>query len=402
MRIVGQNYTITLVQTGFNPALSTEEPPTPPPTPERFSLTFYVNTANTPDALNSDGNFYDLQFPYDFVQWVNGPVGSDGGSDLTVENDPFADYRKTSNDTHTYTAWNWQDVFNTTSPIWHKRLPPISANLDVTIIVDEGVKIGSNTIFLSSYPTPSFAIYTGDLKAYPEANQAFTQDASANLTVEIRNSGNVHGGGGLGGRGRIQSDGKQNFSGGGGGGGGGLHQNQSSGTYPGKGGDGAQAADGSAGKGDDSGSAQRPAGGAGGAGSVGGTPTRIAHGGGTGGAAFAIINTNWYDAGDRNYGPTVSVVNKSTGFIQSGGGGGGGGGYNPGTGTGASGGTGGAGGDLATAGSAGSANDPGAAGIAGLANSMNFGILNPINGGRLTIDNENPTAGSVKDRTGSY
>ena len=87
MKISGQNYNITVVHSGYNPAFSTAESgkggggDTPA---THYSMTFYVNAANTPDALHSDGNFYDLQFPHDFVQWVNGPVGSDGGTDLTV------------------------------------------------------------------------------------------------------------------------------------------------------------------------------------------------------------------------------------------------------------------------------------------------------------------------------
>lgn len=393
MRIVGQNYTITLVQTGFNPALSTEDPPTPPPTPERFSLTFYVNAANTPDALNSDTNFYNLQFPYDFIQWNGGPTGS-AGQTPTIENDPFSDYRKTSNDTHTYTPYTYTDAFGNNL----KRMPPISANLDVTIIVEQGTKIGSNSSFITTIMNPAFEIITGDVNGEPEANQAFTYYASANLSVEIQNSGNVHGGGGMGGQSRIQNDGKNNQAGGGGGGGAGLHQQLSSGTYyPGKGGsgsDGGGGADGSAGKGDDSGASQRPAGGAGGAGAQGGGSARSATAGAAGGSVFAIINTAWHTSANNDYGPRVLIANKSTGFIQSGGGGGGGGGYNKGAG--------GAGGELASSGSAGGGTNGGAGGVAGIANTLNFGLFNPRSGGTMTITNENSTAGSVKDRTGSY
>ena len=376
--------------------------PTSLPTPERFSLTLYVNTANTPDALNSDTNFYNLQFPYDFIQWEGGPTGS-AGQTPTILNDPFSDYRKTSNDTHTYTPYTYTDSFGNHL----KRMPPISANLDVTIIVEQGTKIGSNSSYITTIMYPAFRIITGDLNGKPEANQAFTDYASANLSVEIQNSGNVFGGGGMGGQSRIQHDGKNNQAGGGGGGGAGLHQQQSSGTYyPGKGGsgsDGGGGADGSAGKGDDSGASQRPAGGAGGAGGQGGGSARSATAGATGGSVFAIINTAWLDSENNDYGPSVLIANKSTGFIQSGGGGGGGGGItDPGGGGAFVKGAGGTGGNLATAGSSGAEANPGAGGTAGIANTLNFGLFNPRSGGTMTITNENSTVGSVKDRTGNY
>ena len=114
----------------------------------------------------------------------------------------------------------------------------------------------------------------------------------------------------------------------------------------------------------------------------------------SGGSVFAIINTAWHTSANNDYGPRVLIANKSTGFIQSGGGGGGGGGYNKGAG--------GAGGELASSGSAGGGTNGGAGGVAGIANTLNFGLFNPRSGGTMTITNENSTAGSVKDRTGSY
>jgi len=403
MKIVGQNYNITVVHNGYNPAFAIGEEEegggeeTPPPS--RYSMTFYVNAANTPDALNSDGNFYNIEFPFSFVQWVDGPIGSDGGA-TTILNDPFSDYRKTSNDTHTYTSFNYYDVFDTA---YYKRLPPISANLDVTIIVENGTRIGSNTVFLGQ-PYPSFIVTSSEDNTGIEANQAFTETASAGLYVEVRNSGNVFGGGGIGGQGRTLEDNssdKNNYSGGGGGGGAGLHQQQSSGTYPGQGGAGqAGGANGGSGKGDDSGASQRPAAGAGGGGGQGGTTLRNSAAGARGGDCFAVFNHSWV-VSNTSIGPNVQVINKSTGFIISGGGGGGGGGAAS-----ADAGDGGNGGALASSGSAGTNGDEGsgaaAGGIAGVANNLNFGLFYPRSGGVIEFTNENGTAGSIKDRIGTY
>ncbi len=351
--------------------------PSPSEPSTHYKLTLTLDT-DTFERLNSDGNYYNIDFPYSFVNWSGGSsstaaAGSDPGNPTT---DPFSAYRATGNATHTWSNYIYDDP--AIGKV--KRARPISANLDVTIVIPSTVVVGSNTDFLAAIQ-PSFRVISGELPNSPQANQAFTEYASANLLVTIENSGNTIGRGGFGGKGQIMSDGKNNQSGGGGGGG--------AGRVGGTGGvGGGTGATGTA-----------FAGGAGGIGSQGGTPVRAATAGSPGGDCFAIFNRKYYDVSVPAKGPTLSIVNKPGGFILSGGGGGGGGAgdTNPTAG--------GVGGARASSGSAGVASGsdgtPGAGGVAGLVKTLQSGFLNPTSGGSITVTNQG-AAGSVKGRDGTY
>ena len=196
---------------------------------------------------NSDGNYYTVTFPDDFVHTTNSEDTLDVSDQtgVTVPRDPFVGLRSAS------------------APY------QIDTPLNITIEIPQGMSIGTNShavhvktrdVFSAflSFHDGFFPEYTRDgiRRRYNNLvnnNRQHCRDASAdpcilidfntdkvtqqtiqNSIITIENSGNTLGGGGYGGMGGILqvAKGVNGLGGGGGGAGMGLHQSVSPGNFP--------------------------------------------------------------------------------------------------------------------------------------------------------------------------
>tara|TARA_S200002703_G_scaffold34481_1_gene29868 strand:- start:13681 stop:15087 length:1407 start_codon:yes stop_codon:yes gene_type:complete len=193
---------------------------------------------------NSDGNYYTVTFPDDFVHTTNSEDTLDVSDQtgVTVPRDPFVGLRSAS------------------APY------QIDTPLDITIEIPEGMSIGTNTHVTHVKARDVFSAWDNDHSGldairnssisyeshsvadrhhYREAcadpcilidfnTDKVTQQTIGSSTITIENSGNTLGGGGFGGMGGIQFKLKGNNGEGGGGGGAGmgLHQAIPSDSYP--------------------------------------------------------------------------------------------------------------------------------------------------------------------------
>jgi len=194
---------------------------------------------------NSDGNYYTVTFPDDFVHTINSEDTLDVSDQtgVTVPKDPFVGLRSES------------------APY------QINTPLDVTIEIPQGMSIGTNSYATHVKIRDVFSAWENDHSglaaqrdtfnynspSFPRANEHHVRGASAdpcilidfntdkvtdstiqNSTITIENSGNTLGGGGYGGMGGVKYvvKGVNGLGGGGGGAGMGLHQSISSGNFP--------------------------------------------------------------------------------------------------------------------------------------------------------------------------
>lgn len=194
---------------------------------------------------NSDGNYYTVTFPDDFVHTTNSEdtldVSDQAG--VTVPRDPFVGLRSAS------------------APY------QINTPLDVTIEIPQGMSIGTNSHSVHVKPRDVFSAwennhsglaaqrdtYNYNSPSFPRANEHHVREACVdpcilidfntdkvtdstiqNSTITIENSGNTLGGGGYGGMGGVLAvvKGVNGLGGGGGGAGMGLHQSVSPGNFP--------------------------------------------------------------------------------------------------------------------------------------------------------------------------
>jgi hypothetical protein len=242
-----------------------------------------LDLTDTYGRKHDNGHYFNIQFPYSFVN-LNSTTG-------VAINDPFADYRDSGSPIQVFGVW---------------YLPPIISPLKITLTLNSGSFIGSNTDIFNTYPA-ALAIYLSLSGGARET--AFSEVSLAGTTLDIINHTWIQGHGGAGGRGGVPGpDGKNNTNPGGGGGGG-------AGYLGGAGGIATSTANpGAAGF--------LYGAGAGGAGGLAtGQSTLSAVDGRTGGSAIALYQ-GVYPARD----PKVSITNETIGAIISGGGGGGGGG----------------------------------------------------------------------------
>jgi len=255
------------------------------PVDERVSIA--LDLTDTYGRKNNNGHYFNIQFPYSFVNI------SSGG---TVLDDPFADYRSGLNTPYEHPS---------SSGFWW--LPAITEPLKITLTLNSGIGfIGSNTEFFGTY-TPALSVILSLDTSGQE--MAFSDASLTGTTLDIINHTWIQGHGGAGGRGGVPGpDAKNNTNPGGGGGGG-------AGYLGGPGGIATSTAN------------PGPSGtlftaGQGGAGGLAtGQSTLSAVDGRTGGSAIALYQ-GVYPARD----PKVSITNETIGAIISGGGGGGGGG----------------------------------------------------------------------------
>tara|TARA_Y100000996_G_scaffold414525_1_gene405662 strand:- start:6207 stop:7427 length:1221 start_codon:yes stop_codon:yes gene_type:complete len=306
--------------------------------PKQAELTLNLD-GDSVGRKDTDGRLYNIDFPWDFVQWSQ-TYAVDASTPATLVSDPFADYR-VNNTPYVYSAGG----------INYNRLPAIRDYLTVNLILDSGDVLGSNSHFL--VPNPALSIYVSETALPSDEESHFTHSAASNLVVNIKNSGLMGGGGGYGGRGTQQysvgSKGGQTFAyGGGGGAGSGIHKTPAQtvadwadyGDFtqlPGQGGYGpGNATDGGAGA-TGSGLPSSHAGGAGGSAATAGTlepgvlplsPHNPTNGGG-GGDVVAIFNSKYRTENSREDAtPTVNLINEDDAHTFAGSGGGGGGGTN--------------------------------------------------------------------------
>ncbi len=253
-----------------------------------------LDLTDTYGRKNNNGHYFNIQFPYSFVNI------SSGG---TVLDDPFANHRSGLNTPYQYPA---------SSGVWW--LPAITEPLKITLTLNSGMGfIASNTDFFGTYPA-ALGVFLSLALDTSGQEMAFSDASLAGTTLDIINHTWIQGRGGAGGRGGVPSpDVKNNTNPGGGGGGG-------AGFLPGIGGIATSPANpGAAGT--------LSAAGTGGAGgSATGQSTFSPVDGRQGGSAIALYQTE-YPARD----PKVSITNETIGAILSGGGGGGGGGGATGT-----------------------------------------------------------------------
>jgi len=311
----------------------------------RYSLTLYAKAdaeVNDPvvefgtySRKHTDGRYYGMEFPQHWTD-LNTSTGA-------ISNDPFEQYRLIKDGETDYVkAGNVPGALG--GAIW--ALSPIDAHLDVTIIVDSDVNLGSNTSIFAWMP-PAFMFDISDNVSNLDPSDdsmssgttadfggrwgsRFTIDAAKNLKVTVQNSGNVCGGGGAGGHGGYFWVCGDPVSGGGGGGGAGNHQipptvgdvATSPVRHPGQEGD----AYASGQNGVEGGLVFGGAGGAGGAQASSDTDNPAGQVGLRGGIAFQNYNPGLYAVDSTAFAtvPEYTIINESGGYIYAGSGGGGG------------------------------------------------------------------------------
>jgi hypothetical protein len=148
---------------------------TPPDT------TIIIDASTATSRKNSDGNYYTITFPDDFI-------GTRGTSD-----DAFKDVRVGAGPISLPSAG-----------------PPYGTKLNVILNIPEGMRIGANTannILLPRDPSASVRYIRTDPSLYFKFNESdWTQDILTRLNVTVNNHGVLLGAGGSGGWGGVKSD----------------------------------------------------------------------------------------------------------------------------------------------------------------------------------------------------
>ena len=137
----------------------------PPPPPPPSDILISIDASAATSRLNSDGNYYTITFPDDYIG---------GASDL------FASSRS--------------GVGKIGSGVG------TSANLDIIFNIPVGMKIGANTVLTGLGPNPCihFRLDTDE----------WDSDILSNLNITVNNYGIVVGAGGVGGYGGLHTSGK--------------------------------------------------------------------------------------------------------------------------------------------------------------------------------------------------